>query len=273
MTFRERFKKDFPCFVLNPDVCPKGYGYRVKCDDNDMTCVKCWDREMPGTEAEEENPYITRVSALIRKQYDKGVSKYGEPLSSNTTLSTDQRIEHLQEELVDALMYSVHLQQIKDTMTANDYQRQAMRTAGDKSEGWLDNAIMGLCGEVGECADIVKKHRFQGHDLDREKLIDEASDVCWYIALLASALGVGLEDIMKHNIDKLRKRYPNGFDKARSINRNGTWERSIRYVPIEHHGIQAYTQVNDYVHTRCGFHSTEKTPYCPICGALMDGQE
>lgn len=106
-------------------------------------------------------------------------------------------------------------------MKINDYQRMAMRTAGDYASDFdmMRNAVYGLNGESGEVIDLLKKHEFQGHDLDRDKLIDEAGDVAWYLALLASALGVSLEEIMQRNIEKLIERYPEGFDKARSINR------------------------------------------------------
>lgn len=165
--------------------------------------------------------YWQNVCELNEKQDRKGVEKYGQTLEENVTLSTEQRIEHLQEELIDALKYCEHLKvSVCDDLTANDYQRMAMRTAGEDHSQFLDNAIMGLCGEVGECADIVKKHHFQGHDLDNEKLKDELSDVCWYVALLATALGVSLENVMLHNIEKLKKRYPDGFSKERSINRS-----------------------------------------------------
>lgn len=106
-------------------------------------------------------------------------------------------------------------------MKINDYQRMAMRTAGDYASDFdmMRNAVYGLNGESGEVIDLLKKHEFQGHDLDRDKLIDEAGDVAWYLALLASALGVTLEEIMQKNVDKLKKRYPDGFDKDKSINR------------------------------------------------------
>ena len=164
--------------------------------------------------------YWQKVCEINERQERKGVEKYGQRLEENVTLSAEQRIEHLEEELIDALKYCEHLKKsVHDNLTANDYQRMAMRTAGDKSENYLDNAIMGLCGEVGECADIVKKHHFQGHELDCEKLKDELSDVCWYVALLATALELTLEEVMLHNVEKLKRRYPDGFDKARSINR------------------------------------------------------
>ena len=97
-------------------------------------------------------------------------------------------------------------------MDFNKYQELAMRTASDVSKDDLIlNGVMGLCGEAGECIEIVKKHKFHGHVLDREHLIDEASDCLWYLAAIASGLGVGLEEIAEHNIQKLIKRYPDGF--------------------------------------------------------------
>ena len=83
----------------------------------------------------------------------------------------------------------------------------------------LINGVMGLCGESGEAIDIVKKWLAQGHELDREKLAKELGDICWYLAETATALGLSLEDIMAANIEKLKARYPEGFDTARSVNR------------------------------------------------------
>jgi NTP pyrophosphatase (non-canonical NTP hydrolase) len=105
-------------------------------------------------------------------------------------------------------------------MDFTEYQELAMRTAsGSSSERLVLNGVMGLCGESGECIDIVKKHMFQGHELDRDKLIDEASDCLWYLAAIATGLGIAMEDIARHNVDKLKKRYPDGFDADRSMNR------------------------------------------------------
>lgn len=170
--------------------------------------------------------YRDAIVALIDKQRAKGLEKYGQTLEDNTTLTNCQRIEHAQEELVDALQYLEHLKQTQaDKLTANDFQRAAMRTAsgmdheGYNGRGLLLNAVMGLNGEAGEVIDHVKKVCFQGHELDREHLVEELGDVAWYLAVCAEALGVTLEEVMKRNIDKLKARYPEGFDKARSINR------------------------------------------------------
>lgn len=106
-------------------------------------------------------------------------------------------------------------------MNVNDYQKLAMRTLNheiDKKELIL-NAAMGLCGESGEVIDLVKKHLFQGHDLDDEKLIKELGDVAWYLAEAATALNVNLSEILEKNIKKLENRFPDGFNSNRSINR------------------------------------------------------
>jgi len=106
-------------------------------------------------------------------------------------------------------------------MTGNEYQKLAMGSLNPvlSQQDVLINSVMGLCGESGEAIDIVKKHLFQGHDLDREKLKKELGDIAWYLAEAATALDMDLDDILAANIEKLRRRYPEGFDAERSIHR------------------------------------------------------
>ena len=109
-----------------------------------------------------------------------------------------------------------------DPLTLNDYQRMAMRTAGAKRKSdKMEEALFGLAGEVGELCDHYKKYMHQGHDIDYDHMAEEAGDVLWYLAEIADALDVTLEEIARRNIDKLRKRYPEGFDPERSRNRGG----------------------------------------------------
>ena len=106
-------------------------------------------------------------------------------------------------------------------MTINEYQKLAMTTLNpdlDKKDV-LINGVMGLCGESGEVIDIVKKHLAQGHELDKEKIIKELGDVAWYMAEIATVLDVELEDVLVQNIEKLKKRYPEGFSTEKSLNR------------------------------------------------------
>lgn len=106
-------------------------------------------------------------------------------------------------------------------MTGNEYQALAMRTRNEKlsPDDSLANGVMGLCGEAGECADLVKKCFFQGHTLDTEHFAKELGDVLWYIALCCEALGLQMEDVMQQNVDKLVSRYPVGFDPSKSQHR------------------------------------------------------
>ena len=106
-------------------------------------------------------------------------------------------------------------------MEINEYQKLAMRTVNKElsKKDMLINGVMGLCGEPGEAIEIVKKHIAHNHELDKEHLAKELGDVAWYLAETATALGYSLEDILKMNIEKLKNRYPDGFDTEKSINR------------------------------------------------------
>ena len=76
-------------------------------------------------------------------------------------------------------------------MTANEYQRLAMRTATHKCYD-LANAAPGLTGETGEVADIIKKHLYQGHDLFPSEVIEELA-----VCSVADAYGFGPERMKK----------------------------------------------------------------------------
>jgi NTP pyrophosphatase (non-canonical NTP hydrolase) len=107
-------------------------------------------------------------------------------------------------------------------MTGNEYQRAAMRTKGlyDSFEDQITCATIGINGESGEVAEIIKKAMWHDCELDEEKLLDELGDVLWYIAFAADVMGETLEEVLERNTDKLRKRYPDGFDPERSQNRD-----------------------------------------------------
>ncbi|HEX5830965.1 MAG TPA: nucleoside triphosphate pyrophosphohydrolase family protein [Gemmatimonadaceae bacterium] len=105
-------------------------------------------------------------------------------------------------------------------MDLNEYQALARRTLGDRThDEQLANAALGLAGEAGEVADAMKKHLFHKHPLDRDEMVKELGDCLWYVAAMATALGIELDEIGARNIDKLRKRYPEGFSVERSLNR------------------------------------------------------
>ena len=121
-------------------------------------------------------------------------------------------------------------------MTGNEYQAQAMRTndghaqdrladrllAGimhKKDVAGLVNGLMGLTGEAGELTDLFKKWIFHNAPLDEQHAKKEVGDVCWYIAMICHSMGWSMDEIMQMNIDKLKARYPEGFDTEKSNHR------------------------------------------------------
>jgi len=111
-------------------------------------------------------------------------------------------------------------------MNADEFQKAANRTFIDipsvdlsLSEEYLVRHALGLAGEAGEVVDYIKKGVFHRHGIDPKKVEDELGDVLWYIAEIATILGLSMSDIMQNNVNKLMKRYPNGFTIEDSINR------------------------------------------------------
>lgn len=106
-------------------------------------------------------------------------------------------------------------------MTPNEYQKLAMRTCAilrDKRDNMVRHGVFGLTSEAGEVAGIFQK-TYQGHKVDSDHLKKELGDCLWMIAEICEAYDFLLEDVMILNIQKLRKRYPDGFDAEHSLNR------------------------------------------------------
>ena len=93
------------------------------------------------------------------------------------------------------------------------FQREAKRSLRDDLpyEAMCSNMCMGLAGEIGEVIDIMKKHIYQGKELDITDVIEEVGDVLWYIANFCNVNNITMDECMESNIKKLRKRFPNGF--------------------------------------------------------------
>lgn len=107
-------------------------------------------------------------------------------------------------------------------MQLNEYQQLAQRTANHNQEFALANWGLGITGEAGEVADLIKKSVFHNHVVDKVEIQKELGDVMWYLAQIATTAGLTLEEIATANIEKLRKRYPNGFSIEDSVKRIDT---------------------------------------------------
>ena len=111
-------------------------------------------------------------------------------------------------------------------MDPNDYQRLAMRTCSicDSDGDKLMHGVLGLTSEAGEVAGIFQKV-YQGHPdpaQDKEAkahLVKECGDCLWMIAEILDAIHVPMSDCMTANINKLRARYPDGFEPDKSLHR------------------------------------------------------
>lgn len=110
-------------------------------------------------------------------------------------------------------------------LSFSSYQRGASVTARGNvtlpdEKGRAAIACMGLAGESGELIDHLKKWAGHGHELDRAYLTQELGDILWYVAEIATVVGLDLGEIARVNERKLRMRYPEGFSIERSVNRS-----------------------------------------------------
>ena len=105
-------------------------------------------------------------------------------------------------------------------MTGNEYQKLAMRTCSinDDNKSMMYHGVFGLTSEAGEVAGLLQKV-YQGHKFDNEHMKKELGDCMWMIAEICTALDFTLDDVMQTNIDKLKARYPDGFDPDKSLHR------------------------------------------------------
>lgn len=128
-------------------------------------------------------------------------------------------------------------------MEINEYQQLAMRTSNKVLTQYehLLNGALGLAGESGEVADLLKKNRMQGHPLDFVHVAKELGDICWYVAETASAIGYDLETILQMNVEKLKARYPEGFSAERSLH------RQEGDVQMQHHKPTQNEMILDYM--------------------------
>ena len=107
-------------------------------------------------------------------------------------------------------------------MNIRDFQTLSVRTMNKEltKEQQISNMVFGANGELGEVTDILKKYLYQGHRINKQHLAEEIGDTLFYIVNLCTLFNLDIEDILQGNVDKLRNRYPEGFDSTKSINRN-----------------------------------------------------
>lgn len=90
----------------------------------------------------------------------------------------------------------------------------------------FDHGALGCATEAGELVDILKRYRYYQKEVDWLHVVEEAGDMLWYIAVLARAANVPLEQIAERNLAKLMARYPNKFSNEAALNRDLEKERA-----------------------------------------------
>lgn len=104
-------------------------------------------------------------------------------------------------------------------MNFNKYQDLAYRTVAQTDATSMElHALHGMVGEIGELHSLYQKS-FQGHGFDNNHAKKELGDLLWFIAEYCSSQGWKMSDVAQLNIDKLKARFPEGFEADKSLNR------------------------------------------------------
>ncbi|PEZ47054.1 nucleotide pyrophosphohydrolase [Priestia megaterium] len=106
-------------------------------------------------------------------------------------------------------------------MNVERYREAIKRTMNDDltDREKLSMLALGIAGEAGEIVDKIKKVLFHGHTMDIPDLIKELGDLEWYLQHLKMYYEISDEKVRMENIQKLNKRYLNGFSEEASRNR------------------------------------------------------
>lgn len=106
-------------------------------------------------------------------------------------------------------------------MTLNEYQKLAERTINKRMlrpRGWVAHALHGLSAEVGELHGLFQKE-MQGHPNSEAEQKKELGDILWMCAEYCTGMGWEMDEVAALNIEKLKRRYPDGFSVERSLHR------------------------------------------------------
>ena len=112
---------------------------------------------------------------------------------------------------------------IINKMDLKEYQELCKRTA-KKFDTKKEEAMtwgLGIAGEAGDIAGCIKKVFAHENKEVEEGIKENIGDTLWYMAMLCNVFDWDLKKILDENVDKLAKRYPEGFT-LKNAQREGT---------------------------------------------------
>lgn len=112
-------------------------------------------------------------------------------------------------------------------VTDHDFAGKSMLNSRCGHAGSLLHYALGLCTEVGELQDAIKKYIAYGKQVDAVNIKEELGDILWYHARLLDLFGFTYEEVMERNIEKLKARYGDKFTEHAALNRDLTKEREV----------------------------------------------
>lgn len=105
-------------------------------------------------------------------------------------------------------------------MHIHEFQSLAMITAKElPRQVALLHLVSLLADEVGELASAIKKAEVYQQKYDFENIEEEIGDILWATAYAANVFGMSLETCARKNLDKLAKRYPDGYSDENAVQR------------------------------------------------------
>jgi len=108
-------------------------------------------------------------------------------------------------------------------MNLKEYQEACKRTAKEFATPETEIATwgLGIAGEAGDVASCIKKVFAHKNEAIKEGLRENIGDMLWYAAMICNFFDWDMDDVLNENIEKLKKRYPEGFT-FKDAQRDGT---------------------------------------------------
>jgi NTP pyrophosphatase (non-canonical NTP hydrolase) len=108
-----------------------------------------------------------------------------------------------------------------------EYVRGENDRCGDKGLSSLLKYSIGLSIESSEFLDELHKTVYFNKDVDKINMMSELGDILYYFMSISNVFGVGIDDIIKANICKLKSRYPDGHRDGKDALKDKNKERQI----------------------------------------------